>query len=240
MKLANVVPWGRSFEEYQAMFELSEDDLSKRILGCGDGPASFNAQATRWGCQVTSCDPVYQFGAEEIRRRIDEVYPDIMAKMKQGADSYIWDSLGSVEELGKVRMAAMSMFLSDFDAGSRQGRYMPASLPTLPFPDSSFDLALCSHYLFLYSEQVDEETHLASMRELCRVASEVRVFPVISLDGKTSKHLDAVMTALSADGVDVFLQPVSYRFQKGATQMLVATKTSTLPHGDDLGVPRHR
>jgi len=60
------------------------------------------------------------------------------------------------------------------------------------------------------------------MQELCRVASEVRVFPVISLDGKTSKHLDSVMTALSADGIAVSLQPVSYRFQKGATEMLVA------------------
>ncbi|MFL1456370.1 SAM-dependent methyltransferase [Marinobacter sp. GN3S48] len=204
------------------MFGLSEDDLKKRILGCGDGPASFNVEATKRGSQITSCDPVYQFETKEIRRRIDEVYPDIMAKMKQGAESYIWDSLGSVEELGKVRMKAMSNFLSDFDTGRRQGRYVPASLPSLPFPDSGFDLALCSHYLFLYSDHVDEVAHLASMRELCRVASEVRVFPVVSLDGAASKHLDSLMKALSADGTDVSLQAVSYRFQKGATEMLVA------------------
>ena len=60
------------------------------------------------------------------------------------------------------------------------------------------------------------------MRELCRIASEVRVFPVIALDGEISKHLNPVMLALSADGIDVSLQPVSYRFQKGATEMLVA------------------
>lgn len=217
-----MVPWGRSFEEYQAMFGLSEDDLKKRILGCGDGPASFNAEATKRGSKVTSCDPVYQFESKEIRRRIDEVYTEIMAKMKQGADGYIWDSLGSVEELGKVRMTAMSNFLSDFDAGRRQGRYVPASLPSLPFSDYEFDLALCSHYLFLYSDQVDEGAHLASMRELCRVASEVRVFPVISLNGETSRHLDSVMMELSKDGIDVSLQAVSYRFQKDATEMLVA------------------
>ena len=222
MELANVVPWGRSFEEYQAMFRLSQGDLNKRILGCGDGPASFNVEATGRGCQVTSCDPVYEFQAEEIRRRIDDVYPDIMAKMQQGADSYTWDSLGSVEKLGEVRMKAMSRFLSDFDAGYRQERYVPASLPSLPFSDSEFDLALCSHYLFLYSDHVDGAAHLASMRELCRVASEVRVFPVVSLDGRISKHLEQVMTALFADGIDISLQPVSYRFQKGATEMLVA------------------
>ncbi|UQG55903.1 class I SAM-dependent methyltransferase [Marinobacter sp. M3C] len=222
MDLANVVPWGRSFDEYQKMFGLSEADLNKRILGCGDGPASFNAEATKRGYQIISCDPVYQFEVQEIRRRIDDVYPEIMGKMQQNADSYIWDSLGSVKQLGEVRMKAMSRFLSDFDVGRRQGRYVSASLPTLPFSDSEFDLALCSHFLFLYSDQVDEAAHLESMQELCRVASEVRVFPVISLDGKTSKHLDSVMTALSADGIAVSLQPVSYRFQKGATEMLVA------------------
>jgi len=204
------------------MFGLSEDDLKKRVLGCGDGPASFNAEGTKRGSQITSCDPVYQFEAKEIRRRIDEVYPDIMAKMRQEVDSYIWDSRGNVEELGKVRMKAMSKLLYDFDLGCRQGRYITASLPSLPFPDSNFDLALCSHYLFLYSDHVDEAAHLASMRELCRVASEVRVFPVISLNGDVSKHLGSVMTALSADGIDVSLQAVSYRFQKGATEMLVA------------------
>jgi hypothetical protein len=112
------------------MFRLSQGDLNKRILGCGDGPASFNVEATGRGCQVTSCDPVYEFQAEEIRRRIDDVYPDIMAKMQQGADSYTWDSLGSVEKLGEVRVKAMSRFLSDFDAGCRQERYVPASLRT--------------------------------------------------------------------------------------------------------------
>ena len=222
MELTNVVPWGRSFEEYQAMFGLSGSDLGKRILGCGDGPASFNAQATDLGCQVTSCDPVFEFQADEIRRRIDEVYPEIMTKMQQGAGNYLWDSLSGVEELGEVRMKAMSRFLSDFDAGRLQGRYVSAFLPSLPFPESRFDLALCSHYLFLYSDHVDGAAHLASMRELCRVASEVRVFPVVSLDGEVSKHLDQVMTALSANSIDVSLQPVGYRFQKGATEMLVA------------------
>ena len=222
MELTNVVPWGRSFEEYQAMFGLTEGDLSKRILGCGDGPASFNVEATDRGFQVTSCDPVYQFRADEIRRRIDDVYPEIMTKMRQGVGNYIWDSLSSVEQLGEVRMKAMSRFLSDFDAGCRQGRYVSASLPSLPFSDSQFDLALCSHYLFLYSEHVDGAAHLESMRELCRVASEVRVFPVVSLNGEASMHLDQVMSALSANGIDVSLQPASYRFQKGATDMLVA------------------
>lgn len=41
-----VIPWGRTLAEYRAMFDLSESDLCGRILGCGDGPASFNAEMT--------------------------------------------------------------------------------------------------------------------------------------------------------------------------------------------------
>nr|WP_282103820.1 nitrilase-related carbon-nitrogen hydrolase [Marinobacter alexandrii] len=51
----------------------------------GYEPASFNAELTYRGFQITSCDPMYQFAADEIRRRIDEVYPKIMVKMRQEA-----------------------------------------------------------------------------------------------------------------------------------------------------------
>ena len=42
--LDKVVPWGRSFDEYQRMFALTENDLGLKIVGCGDGPANFNAE----------------------------------------------------------------------------------------------------------------------------------------------------------------------------------------------------
>ena len=54
------VPWGRSFDEYCRMFHLTTADLSRRILGCADGPANFNAQMRRNGHRIISCDPLYQ------------------------------------------------------------------------------------------------------------------------------------------------------------------------------------
>ena len=46
-----VVPWGRTMDEYCGMFDLGERELRGRILGCGDGPASFNAEMTAQGVQ---------------------------------------------------------------------------------------------------------------------------------------------------------------------------------------------
>jgi len=223
MELENVVPWGRSLSEYKVMFSLSDSDFDKKILGCGDGPACFNAELSKTGGNVISIDPIYQFDAEQIRSRIEKVYPQIMEQMSNNKDDYVWNNICNVEELGKVRMDAMKMFLNDYEAGKESGRYITASLPKLPFEDKMFELALCSHYLFLYSEHVNQKQHISSMRELCRVANEVRVYPLLSIDNnKQSKHLEPVLSALSDSGISATLVPVEYEFQRGAAEMLVA------------------
>ena len=87
-------------------------------------------------------------------------------------------------------MAAMRDFLDDYVAGKAQGRYVDAELPDLPFSDSSFDLALCSHFLFLYTTQLGEAFHHSAIREMCRVAAEVRIFPLLALGATPSPIVD--------------------------------------------------
>ena len=36
LKYDEIVPWGRSFDEYVAMFSLTKADLAEGILGCAD------------------------------------------------------------------------------------------------------------------------------------------------------------------------------------------------------------
>lgn len=194
---------------------------TRTILGCGDGPASFNAEVTANGGRIISADPIYKFSRQQIQGRIAESYPDIMAQLSSNRDTYIWEQISTVEEVGRRRMQAMEAFLADYETGKQQGRYVEAALPALPFENHSFDLALCSHFLFLYSSQVSREAHIEGVREMCRVAREVRIYPLISLECEPSAHLPAVMEALQADGIQANLAPVPYRFQKGATQMLV-------------------
>jgi len=227
MELTSVVPWGRSFNEYQSMFSLNTMDLKKTILGCGDGPACFNAELKKAGGNVISVDPVYQFNSQQIRSRIEQVYPEVMSQVIKNSDDFIWETITNADELGRIRMAAMENFLNDYVQDKEEGRYINASLPILPFKQAEFDLALCSHYLFLYSEQVDQAQHVLAMNELCRVANEVRVYPLLALDGSRSIHLDSVINNLKERGFDVSLQTVEYQFQKGATKMLVVKNDSS-------------
>lgn len=219
--LDKVVPWGRSFDEYVRMFDLSAADLQLRILGCGDGPAAFNAALSQAGGRIVSLDPIYVFNASEIRKRISETYEEVMNQIRLNEADYLWEAIPSIDDLGQTRISAMDGFLSDFEMGKREGRYVAGELPSLPFEDEAFDLALSSHFLFLYSDHLTAEFHLQSLHEMLRVAKEVRVFPVLKLDGKLSQHLNWVVEQLEDVGYGAALKSVPYEFQRGGNQMLV-------------------
>ena len=92
--------------------------------------------------------------------------------------------------------------------------------PSLPFTDAAFDLALSSHFLFLYAEQLGEDFHRAAITELCRVAREVRIFPLLALGGKPSPYVNLVADQARAAGHDVVIERVPYEFQRGGNEMM--------------------
>ncbi len=223
MTLDSIVPWGRSFEEYVTMFGLTNTDLTKRILGCGDGPAGFNSELTARGGTVISLDPIYAFSRVQIRGRIADTYQTVIDQVRANSDDYVWNVIPSIEALGQVRMSAMEIFLTDFEAGRNAGRYIAGELPSLPFERGTFDIALSSHFLFLYSTHLSAEFHLQALCEMVRVAHEVRVFPLLTLDGFPSPHVPIVTERLSHQGHRVAIARVPYEFQRGGNEMLVVT-----------------
>ncbi len=208
------------------MFDLAPQDLDGKILDCAAGPASFNAEATQKGYQVVSCDPIYRFTAEEIADRIDATYDTVVSGAKANRDRYVWGKISSPEHMGEVRMAAMRRFLKDFPSGSEKGRYRTDELPSLGFDAGEFDLALSSHFLFTYSEQFSADFHVAAIEEMCRVADEARIFPLLNYDGRPSWLLYPIVSELRARGYRVETQRVPYEFQKSGSRLLsVARET---------------
>ncbi len=66
----------------------------------------------------------------------------------------------------------------------------PRELAELPFDDQSFDLALCSHVLFLDNQQANEKTHEqgeASHKQVSQ-ASQASQASLVSQVSKTSKN----------------------------------------------------
>lgn len=198
MQLDRIVPLGRGMAEYEAMFALRPADRARRLLGCGDGPASFNAEWTRTAGRVVSLDPLYAWSAEAIRTRIAATFPDVVRRMHAEPGRFRLNDGGKIDALAARRWAAMQRFLADYAEGGRAGRYVAGALPRLPLRADGFDLALCSHLLFLYEAQLSRAFHLRALRALLRTAREVRVFPLLSLEAERSRHLDPIHAALAA------------------------------------------
>lgn len=225
LKLSEVIPVGRRLIEYQGMFHLTMVEIKdKTIIDCGGGPSSFNDEATKLGGRVTSIDPIYAFSKGQIASRIQETFDPMMEQVKDNQDMFVWNHISNYQALYDYRQTAMALFLDDYDLGQSTGRYTYQCLPSVNCEDKTYDIALCSHLLFLYSDQLDETFHYDSILEMLRIASDVRIFPIIDLSGKQSIHLNPIMKQLSLDGYNVKIVKAEYEFLKGAKAYLSITQ----------------
>ncbi len=222
-KLNGVVPWGRTRNEYEKMFDLTEADRNKRIIGFGDGPASFNAEMYAMGKHVISLDPIYQFTTAQLQKRIGETCVEVIAQTKANQGNFVWDTIKSVNQLQEIRMGAMTRFLADYELGLAQKRYVAHSLPgKTDFTDNEFELGLCSHFLLLYAG-LGLDFHKAAINEMMRICKEVRIFPILTLNGQKPDFLAEFLFFLNKD-YQTQIKTVGYEFQKGGNEMLVIVK----------------
>ncbi|MBQ8135036.1 MAG: SAM-dependent methyltransferase [Clostridia bacterium] len=221
-QLDDVVPWGRNIDEYREMFLLSDDDLKKKIAGFGDGPASFNYQASEKGCSVTSFDPIYQFSKEQLEQRISEVRSIVIQQLSENTENYVWNKIKNIDELEKIRMSAMKIFLNDYEKGKTEGRYVYHELPKrLPFENGAFDIGLSSHFLLLYTD-LGYNFHIKAITEMLHVCKEIRIFPLCDLDSHPSEMTDNVIAYFDRKYKTEIME-TGYEFQKGANRLLKIT-----------------
>ncbi|MFA9557694.1 hypothetical protein ACERII_10350 [Evansella sp. AB-rgal1] len=104
-------------------------------------------------------------------------------------------------------------------------RYVPVSLPILPYRDEEFDILLSAHFLFTYADRLDYPFHMETLHELLRVTKgEVRLFPLVDLEGKRYEFLDEIICYLQGTGYFVEEIKSRYEFQGNANSMLRIVK----------------
>lgn len=205
------------------MFKLGKEDLSKKIAGFGDGPASFNYEAKQKGYFVTSFDPIYQFSKSELQQRIEEVRVTVMQQMKENMNNYNWTNIKNLDELENVRMSAMRLFLSDYECGKSENRYICHTLPEkLPYEDNTFDIGLSSHFLLMYTA-LGYDFHIQAMTKMLRVCKEIRIFPIVDLDANKTDLITDVISYFKKR-YDTEICETHYEFQKGDNKLLIIRK----------------
>ena len=208
------------------MFGLDASALPASMLDCSGGVAGFAAEAGRRGRRVIAVDPAYGLP----RERLAELGRDDLGRgsaiAEQHADRFTFDWYGDPERRLTLRKAALAQFVVDL--ATSPGRYVAGQLPQLPFRDSSFELAVCSHLLFTWADQLGLDWHRAALVELARVAVEVRVFPtVMQGPGEPVPFWDQLMSDLADDQLHAERRRVPYEFQRGANTMLVVSRDRT-------------
>ena len=217
--LDNVVLLGRTFEEYIRFFALEPAALrGQAVLDVAAGVSSFCAEANAQGIHVTAFDLIYELPPEQIEARCG---PDLdhVTRSIGGLQTYKWEFYKNPETLRTYRERAYKTFLADYRAHFASGhahqtplpprsagegvamgasgelhrdrRYVPGSLPRLPFCDGQFDLTLSSYLMFVYEDKFDCEFHKQSVLEIMRVTrGEARFYPLVSFEAKRCSHLD--------------------------------------------------
>jgi SAM-dependent methyltransferase len=209
--------------EYAAMFDLDPDVLPGRVLDCSAGVSSFAAEAAARGSRVVAVDPAYALGGQQLAELGRDDLARGSAIADEHADRFTWDWYGDRERRTTLRRSALARFLADFAV--HPDRYVAGALPRLPFRDGAFDLAVCSHLLFTWGDQLGCSWHADAIVELARVATEVRVFPtVLQGRGEPVPFWDELMVRLEAAGLRTELSRVPYEFQVGGNRMFVAQR----------------
>lgn len=211
---------GRTYEEYRAMFDLgghTGSALAGRVLDCPAGVGSFVAGARERGRDAVGVDLLYDRPRAEIERLAREDCRANVEQLRTKRELFEWSYYGDIATRAAHLRRAFRTFLADYPAGP----YVAGALPDLPFADGAFDLALSANLLFLYDDRLDYAFHRAALVELARVADEVRLFPLASLDTDRSVFVSRALADLRAMGLVVETRAVPYEFQPGATEMLV-------------------
>lgn len=214
---------GRTYFEYMRMFDLDESVLRKgSVLDCAAGPSSFAAEALRAGFDVTACDLLYDIPVNDLVVKGTEDIEHVFDKLDEVRHLYTWKYYKDKEEIVAFRHKSLNLFSQDFSLGLSEGRYVHAELPRLPFPDKSFSLVLCSHFLFLYGDRLSFDFHTSCLKELARVSSEeVRIFPLQGLDAKPYPRMKELMVFLEAEGITAEINEVPFEFQKGSNKIMI-------------------
>jgi hypothetical protein len=215
----------RSYEEYLAMFALTEEELLRGpVLDAASGASSFAASARLRGVDAAAVDPLFRMDTESMRLYTEGEMEEAEHKCAELAHVYDWSFYGSPEEHRVLRRRSLELFHEDFARPEAADRYVSAELPQLPFADRSFHTVLCSHFLFLYGEKFDYDVHRESLMELlrvCRPGGSVRVYPLLDLRWNPYPRLSELLADIRQKGYTVKLLKSGLPFIPKSTELLV-------------------
>lgn len=221
---AGVAATCRGFDEYKRMFDLPDRLEGKRILDIAGGASSFTVDCCSRGIDAQAVDPRYAYAPEIVLADAREEIETSTEKLRSLAHRFDWSYYGNIDLHRAGRLDSFQRFAADFAAADANNRYVAGALPSLPFANETFDIVLCSHFLFLYADQFDASFHeraVLDMIRICRPGGQVRIYPLKSLRWEPYPQMDSLLTAICSTGAVPSIEQSHLPFIPDSSKMLV-------------------
>ncbi len=224
--------WSHTLAEYQAMFNLLDLKPCASILHYRAGSSSLAAELAASQHAVTAVDPFYVNSYTELKEKSLRHFKLAMEEIACFKDQFSWRFFENYQALEEAWQKALELFFADFEEGQQVGRYIAAEPLALPFETGQFDIALSSYSLFNLSAEpkASKEFLLQPIKALCRVAREVRIFPLLDARGEISPLLGPVISQLQQENYSIELKQVSFDFQPGGNAMMCVSAQACVIH----------
>lgn len=219
--MRKLVLWGHHLDEYREMFDLKDKDLQYHILEYGSGVSAFNVEIQTRNPNVVSMDPLFNLDKATLSQTSLQIFNERTQQIIADKEAFDFQRYGDLQALIKYRRQGVQQFFEDYQNGlvEKRYRFLEDDI-NLPLADFTFDLALSSHYFFAEANDSELEWHIKAIKELARVAKEVRIFPLIDRFGQPSPLLGPVLLALQQANLGAEIRDVAYHLQPAGHALL--------------------
>ena len=211
--------WIYSLADYCQMFDLTNEDREKTIFDFPGGVSSFNAEMHVLGHHVVSADNAYHLPENEIAAYSDQIFMKNEVFLQDHLHTLRANETADLQTIFRIWQHNKDQFVNDYAQGLSEGRYQVVDSVNFPFKNHQFALALCSDFLF-HTKVTHEFDATALIRELCRIATEVRIFPLLDQHGEVSTKLGPIMLLLQENNFALEVREVPYYLRQGGNAML--------------------
>ncbi len=211
--------WIYNLSDYQQIFALTDQDLQKKTLDFASGISSVNAELYAQGQTIVSVDPNYRLSPKDMQVQARQILQDNITYLRQHLDSLPAPHAAFADTLIVQWRHSTEQFIADYELGKKQGRYLTIDYSPFTKLDQTFELLLCTDFLFNSTQSLKSSSQ-DIMNELCKLAVEVRIFPLPEVKTTVAAELGPIMLALQNRNFGVEIRAVNYPMRKDANAIL--------------------
>lgn len=214
-----VKDWIYNLDDYRQIFNLTDQEIQKGTLDYPGGVSSVNAELYALGQTIISAGPSYRLSPKEMQGHAKQILQNKITNLRQNVELLSTPNEQTINNVIQRWQLSTEQFLADYELGKKQGRYIVLDPPPFTTIEQTFELLLCTDFLF---NKALSPTHSSQqlMDELCKLATEIRVFPLPDAKKIIAAELGPIMLDFQQRNYGIEVRAVNYPLRSDANAFL--------------------